>query len=55
MRSQGTVLKMSMQLPDGRKGTVHALPGDNPKDLAAEFCKRHTFAWLHRLCLNSPR
>ena len=35
------ILKMSVQIPDGRKGTIHVFPGDNPKDLAANFCTKY--------------
>ena len=35
------ILKMSVQIPDGRKGTIHVFPGDNPRDLAESFCTRY--------------
>ena len=35
------ILKMSVQIPDGRKGTIHVFPGDDPKDLATNFCTKY--------------
>ena len=35
------ILKMSVQIPDGRKGTIHVFPGDDPKDLASNFCTKY--------------
>ena len=32
---------MSVQIPDGRKGTIHVFPGDDPKDLATNFCTKY--------------
>ena len=40
-RQGRVILKMSVQIPDGRKGTIHVFPGDNPKDLASQFCKKY--------------
>ena len=35
---------MSVQIPDGRKGTIHVFPGDDPKDLASNFCAKYELA-----------
>ena len=35
------ILKMSVQLPDGQKGTIHVFPGSDPKELAEQFCDKH--------------
>merc|ERR1740139_289004 len=35
------ILKMSVQIPDGRKGTIHVFPGDDPEDLASNFCTKY--------------
>eukprot|EP00966_Prymnesium_polylepis_P048754 1128620-Prymnesium_polylepis.1 len=35
------ILKMSVQLPDGRKGAIHVFPGSDPAELAQQFCKKH--------------
>ena len=35
------ILKMSVQIPDGRKGTIHVFPGDDPRDLATNFCTKY--------------
>ena len=32
---------MSVQIPDGRKGTIHVFPGDDPRDLATNFCTKY--------------
>ena len=32
---------MSVQIPDGRKGTIHVFPNDDPKDLATNFCTKY--------------
>lgn len=35
------ILKMSVQLPDGQKGTIHVFPGSDPAELAEQFCAKH--------------
>ncbi|KAL1507863.1 hypothetical protein AB1Y20_007471 [Prymnesium parvum] len=35
------ILKMSVQLPDGRKGAIHVFPGSDPAELAKQFCNKH--------------
>ena len=35
------ILKLSVQLPDGQKGTIHVFPGSDPKELAEQFCEKH--------------
>mmetsp|Transcript_33307 Transcript_33307/g.55055 ORF Transcript_33307/g.55055 Transcript_33307/m.55055 type:complete len:418 (-) Transcript_33307:404-1657(-) len=32
---------MSVQIPDGRKGTIHVFPDDDPRELAEKFCKKY--------------
>ena len=36
------ILKMSVQLPDGQKGVIHVFPGSDPKELAEQFCDKHS-------------
>ena len=33
------ILKMSVQLPDGRKGTIHVFPGSDPAELAQQVLR----------------
>ena len=35
------ILKMKVAIGDGRQGTIHVFPGDDPKALAAQFCEKH--------------
>ena len=35
------ILRMSVQLPDGQRGTIHVFPGSDPHALAEEFCTKH--------------
>ena len=38
------ILKLSVQLPDGQKGSIHVFPGSDPRELAEQFCEKHTLS-----------
>jgi len=35
------IIKMSVRIPDGREGTIHVFPDDEPRELAVKFCKKY--------------
>jgi hypothetical protein len=38
------ILKLSVQLPDGQKGSIHVFPGSDPRELAEQFCEKHALS-----------